>query len=78
MNEGIDKQREAELFHQLERCEQQLENEMTIEYNHTTKAGNAGDVWKHFILLTVADSLADTGQFTYVETHSGIGKHYLW
>ena len=49
----------------------------TRQYNHSRKAGNAGDVWKHFILLTVADSLADTGQFTYAETHSGIGTHYL-
>lgn len=50
---------------------------MSTEYNHSRKTGNAGDVWKHFILLNVADCLAGTGSFTYAETHSGIGIYSL-
>lgn len=40
-------------------------------YEHKDKVGNAGDVWKHFILLQAASALGKIS--TYFETHAG--KH---
>lgn len=52
-----------------------------MPYDHTTKAGNAGDVWKHYILLCVAEGIQrqHTGEadFLYVETHCGQGVYPL-
>ncbi len=53
-----------------------------IIYDHTDKAGNRGDVWKHFLLLTVLDYLLDgknPGEkpFRYMETHAGRDKYVL-
>jgi len=41
-------------------------------YDHRVHAGNAGDVWKHFLLLEVADYfLIPDGRLIYAETHVG-------
>jgi 23S rRNA (adenine2030-N6)-methyltransferase len=41
-------------------------------YDHRVHAGNAGDVWKHFLLLEAADCLLDPdGSLVYVESHVG-------
>lgn len=40
-------------------------------YDHRTHAGNAGDVWKHFILLEVADRCLARGGLNYAESHVG-------
>ncbi len=50
---------------------------MTMLYDHSTKAGNKGDVWKHFALLTVVDRLRSAGTFRYVDTHAGAPQHQL-
>lgn len=43
-----------------------------MQYNHSRKAGNQGDVWKHSVLLAIADSVVATSDmFQYVECHSG-------
>jgi hypothetical protein len=35
-----------------------------MKYDHSRKAGNQGDVWKHAMLLTLADSItAETDIF---------------
>lgn len=51
------------------------------DYDHTKKAGNRGDVWKHFALLTVVDGLIDRQglghTFRYRETHAGAGSFML-
>jgi 23S rRNA A2030 N6-methylase RlmJ len=48
---------------------------------HNRKAGNKGDVWKHFVLAAVADSLMsrkDSGQsFSYVDTYCSHGTFSL-
>ena len=48
---------------------------------HNRKAGNKGDVWKHFALAAVADALMsrmDSGQsFSYVDTHCSHGTFSL-
>ena len=38
-------------------------------YDHSSKAGNKGDVWKHFALVTVVDRLPSSDTFRYVDTH---------
>jgi 23S rRNA (adenine2030-N6)-methyltransferase len=44
----------------------------TTTYDHSIHAGNAGDVWKHFILAEVANYLiAREGRLTYAESHVG-------
>ena len=48
-----------------------------MSYDHARKAGNRGDVWKHFTLVTVADSLVATDRFRYVDTHSGAPCYQL-
>src|SRR5579863_2467760 len=44
---------------------------------HNGKAGNKGDVWKHFVLTAVADALATSKNadqsFLYVDTHCSLG-----
>ena len=53
-------------------------------YDHATRAGNAGDVWKHFILLAVTKALAKkalsqpkSNPFIYVDTHAAEGLYCL-
>ena len=49
-----------------------------MEYNHSRKAGNRGDAWKHSVLLALADVLPATSDtFRYVESHSGAPVHEL-
>ena len=50
-----------------------------MSYNHATKVGNRGDVWKHFALLVaVRASLAQGHQrFRYCETHCGQALYVL-
>jgi len=41
-----------------------------MRYNHRNHAGNAGDVWKHFILAEVAEYLlAKEKNLVYIESH---------
>ena len=42
-----------------------------MAHDHARKAGNRGDVWKHFTLVAVVDRLVATDGFRYVDTHSG-------
>jgi len=52
--------------------------ERPMDYDHSRKAGNLGDVWKHFALVALADRItgkADT--FHYVESHAGAPIHEL-
>jgi 23S rRNA (adenine2030-N6)-methyltransferase len=45
---------------------------LTIGYNHQIHAGNAGDVWKHFILVEVAEHLLFRDKsLVYAESHVG-------
>jgi|WetSurMetagenome_2_1015567.scaffolds.fasta_scaffold03466_5 23S rRNA (adenine2030-N6)-methyltransferase len=47
-------------------------------YDHRNHAGNAGDVWKHFILLEAADwLLASGGSLAYAESHAGRPEYFL-
>lgn len=47
-------------------------------YDHGVHAGNAGDVWKHFILLEAADCLLETGgSLVYAESHAGRPEYVL-
>ena len=48
-----------------------------MAYSHSRKAGNESDVWKHAVLLAVADRLALGDQALYVESHSGAPVHQL-
>lgn len=48
-----------------------------MTYSHSRKAGNEGDVWKHAVLLAVADSLTLNDHALYVESHSGAPVHHL-
>ena len=49
-----------------------------MEYDHASHAGNAGDLWKHFILLEVADFLlSKPGDWIYVESHAGSPEYSL-
>ena len=50
----------------------------TPHYDHRTHAGNAGDVWKHFILAEVADYLLSKRKIlTYIESHVGYPRYNL-
>ncbi len=41
-------------------------------YDHRVHAGNAGDVWKHFLLLEAEDCLLNPdGSLIYAESHAG-------
>jgi len=51
-------------------------------YDHSRKAGNRGDVWKHFILLSVVEAFANVSHvsmrtFRYMDTHCGAPCHQL-
>ncbi len=47
-------------------------------YDHRAHAGNAGDVWKHFMLLEVADCLlTPDSSLVYAESHVGRPKYAL-
>jgi 23S rRNA (adenine2030-N6)-methyltransferase len=47
-------------------------------YNHRNHIGNAGDVWKHFILAEIAEYLlAKRNQLVYVESHVGYPEYTL-
>jgi 23S rRNA A2030 N6-methylase RlmJ len=49
-----------------------------MEYDHSRKAGNRGDVWKHLVLVALADVipvLSDTCY--YVDCHAGAPEHEL-
>ncbi|MGE3274177.1 MAG: 23S rRNA (adenine(2030)-N(6))-methyltransferase RlmJ [Vicinamibacterales bacterium] len=48
-----------------------------MAYNHSRKAGNEGDVWKHAVLLAVVDGLTLNDDAIYVESHSGSPVHNL-
>ncbi len=48
-----------------------------MDYSHSRKAGNQGDVWKHAVLLAVADALEVGERVVYVESHSGAPIHQL-
>jgi 23S rRNA (adenine2030-N6)-methyltransferase len=49
-----------------------------MHYDHTAHAGNAGDVWKHFILTEAARCLMASGkQLNYVESHVGYPDYWL-
>ena len=46
-------------------------------YDHRVHAGNAGDVWKHFLLMEAADwLLKGSSRLIYAESHAG-RPHYL-
>jgi 23S rRNA (adenine2030-N6)-methyltransferase len=47
-------------------------------YNHSAHAGNAGDVWKHFLLGEVADHiLLRKPKLIYAESHVGYPEYKL-
>ena len=47
-------------------------------YDHRVHAGNSGDVWKHFLLLEVADCLlTPDSSLVYAESHVGRPKYAL-
>ncbi|MDD4652363.1 MAG: 23S rRNA (adenine(2030)-N(6))-methyltransferase RlmJ [Methanothrix sp.] len=47
-------------------------------YDHRIHAGNAGDLWKHFLLLEAADwLLASGGSLAYAESHAGRPEYIL-
>ena len=49
-----------------------------MAYNHSRKAGNRGDVWKHSVLVALADAMrGNGGPFRYVECHAGAPIHEL-
>lgn len=48
-----------------------------MEYSHSRKAGNEGDVWKHAVLLAAADLVPLSDEPRYVESHSGAPVHRL-
>ena len=48
-----------------------------MQYSHSLKAGNEGDVWKHAVLLVVADAIHVDNDALYVESHSGAPVHQL-
>jgi 23S rRNA (adenine2030-N6)-methyltransferase len=49
-----------------------------MRYNHRNHSGNAGDVWKHFILAEVAEYLlAKEKSLIYIESHVGYPEYSL-
>lgn len=48
-----------------------------MEYSHSRKAGNEGDVWKHAVLLAAAGLVPLSDEPRYVESHSGAPVHSL-
>lgn len=48
------------------------------DYDHRSHVGNAGDVWKHFILAEAANCLLATGScLIYAESHVGRPEYLL-
>ncbi|MCJ7444633.1 MAG: 23S rRNA (adenine(2030)-N(6))-methyltransferase RlmJ [Methanotrichaceae archaeon] len=48
------------------------------QYNHSAHAGNAGDVWKHFVLGEVADYIfSKKPRLIYAESHVGYPEYEL-
>jgi 23S rRNA (adenine2030-N6)-methyltransferase len=56
-----------------------LDKKMHLQrYDHRRHAGNAGDVWKHFILVEVAGYLLRKNRsLVYVESHAGFPQYEL-
>ena len=53
-------------------------NSHVKDYNHSEKAGNRGDVWKHFILTVLARNITlDSDSIHYVDCHAGAPFHHL-
>ena len=48
-----------------------------MAYDHSRKAGNLGDLWKHAVLVSIAEHLPVGPRCRYVETHSGAPIHTL-
>jgi hypothetical protein len=49
-----------------------------MAYDHSTKAGNRGDVWKHGLLTLLADKIhVPQRAFHWLETHAGAPIHRL-
>jgi 23S rRNA (adenine2030-N6)-methyltransferase len=49
-----------------------------MDYDHRVHAGNAGDVWKHFILAEAAEFLlAKRNKLIYAESHVGYPEYLL-
>ena len=48
-----------------------------MAYDHNYNAGNKGDVWKHAVLVSIAQRIDVSEKFKYVETHSGAPFHSL-
>lgn len=49
-----------------------------MAYDHSRKAGNRDDVWKHAVLVALMDAItADSDSFRYVESHAGAPFHDL-
>ena len=49
-----------------------------MAYDHSRKAGNLGDVWKHSVLVALADVVSGNSEpFRYVECHAGAPIHDL-
>lgn len=47
-------------------------------YDHRVHAGNAGDVWKHFVLAETVDLLLESGRgLVYAESHVGRPEYLL-
>ncbi len=50
----------------------------SMAYDHSRKAGNRGDVWKHSVLMALADVMGGNDRsFRYVECHAGAPIHEL-
>lgn len=49
-----------------------------MQYDHSRKAGNRGDVWKHAVLVALADLIpVSTDTFYYVDCHAGAPDYEL-
>lgn len=49
-----------------------------MSYDHSSKAGNLGDVWKHSVLVALVDAVPKKSEsFRYVECHAGAPIHKL-
>lgn len=55
-----------------------MSNSHVKGYNHSNKAGNTGDVWKHFMLTVLARDISlDSDSIHYVDCHAGAPVHDL-
>ena len=59
----------------LARASRGVSRGIPMAYDHGTKAGNRGDVWKHAVLVSVADRLTPATTLRYMESHSGAPIH---